>query len=205
MILVIDNYDSFTYNIVQQLGELGAELCVMRNDQITVDEVREMDPTHIVVSPGPGYPSDAGVSREVIRELSADIPMLGVCLGHQCIGEVFGGVVSHAPSLMHGKTSEVFHDQTDPLFRGLPSPFVATRYHSLIVLEETLPEALYVIARTASGEIMGVRHRERPVVGVQFHPESILTEFGIQIFRNFLEESRPASQTTTQPQETSVP
>ncbi len=186
MILVIDNYDSFTYNIVQEMGELGAELCVVRNDQITVDGVRDMNPSHIVISPGPGFPKDAGVSMDVIRELGQSTPLLGVCLGHQCIGEVYGGVVSHAPQLMHGKTSMIHH-QGDPLFAGLPDPFVATRYHSLIVQEETLPDALEVTAWAESGEIMGLRHKSYPVVGVQFHPESILTQNGIRMLQNFIE------------------
>lgn len=186
MILVIDNYDSFTYNLVQEMGELGAELHVARNDQIAVDEVRRLNPSHIVISPGPGYPRDSGVSREIIEELGPSLPVLGVCLGHQCIGEVYGAVVSHAPRLMHGKTSHMYH-RGDPLFTGIPSPFVATRYHSLVVLEETLTPDLSVIAFTEAGEIMGLRHKRHPVVGVQFHPESILTEFGKRILQNFIE------------------
>ncbi len=188
MILVIDNYDSFTYNIVQELGELGAEILVLRNDQTTLDEIRDLNPSHIIISPGPGFPKDAGISRDVIREFGATIPLLGVCLGHQCIGEVFGGEVVHAPSLMHGKTSPVYHKQ-DALFTGVPSPFTATRYHSLIVAEETLPDVLEIIAFTEDGEIMGVRHKEYPIIGVQFHPESILTDFGMRIFQNFLEKT----------------
>ncbi|MDQ7025408.1 MAG: aminodeoxychorismate/anthranilate synthase component II [Anaerolineae bacterium] len=187
MILVIDNYDSFTYNIVQELGELGATIEVARNDQISIDEIRQMKPSHIVVSPGPGFPKDAGISRAVIREIGVEIPLLGVCLGHQCIGEVYGGRVVHAPKLMHGKTSPVFHEN-DPLFSDVPSPFTATRYHSLVVEAATLPDELFVIASTEDGEIMGVRHREYPVVGVQFHPESILTDFGMKILQNFLEK-----------------
>lgn len=186
MILVIDNYDSFTYNLVQEMGELGAEIHVARNDQITLDEVRGLNPSHIVISPGPGYPRDSGVSREIIEELGPSLPVLGVCLGHQCIGEVYGGVVSHAPRLMHGKTSQIYH-RGDLLFTGIPSPFVATRYHSLVVLEETLPPELSVIAFTEAGEIMGLRHKRHPVIGVQFHPESILTEFGKRILQNFIE------------------
>ncbi len=186
MILVIDNYDSFTYNIVQELGELGAEIHVVRNDQITLDEIRLLNPERIVISPGPGFPKDAGISGEVIRELGQTVPILGVCLGHQCIGEVYGGVVSHAPQLMHGKTSRVCH-YGDPLFAGIPDPFVATRYHSLIVQEASLPESLDVIARAETGEIMGVRHKQHPVIGVQFHPESILTEDGMKMLQNFLE------------------
>lgn len=187
MILVIDNYDSFTYNLVQELGELGANLEVVRNDQITVDEIRQMNPSHIVISPGPGFPKDAGISRDVIRELGAEIPLLGVCLGHQSIGEVYGGNVIHAPELMHGKTSPVFH-LGDPLYTDVPSPFIATRYHSLVVEPATLPEELTITAYTESGEIMGFRHVEHPVIGVQFHPESILTEFGMKILQNFLEK-----------------
>jgi anthranilate synthase/aminodeoxychorismate synthase-like glutamine amidotransferase len=185
MILVIDNYDSFTYNIVQEMGELGAQIEVVRNDQVTVDQVRAMQPSHIVISPGPGFPKDSGISPDVIRELGPTTPLLGVCLGHQAIGEVFGGVVSHAKRQMHGKISMIHHDD-DPLFRGLPNPFQATRYHSLVVLPETLPPDLVVTAWTDEDEIMGLRHKHYPIVGVQFHPESILTTNGIQIFRNFL-------------------
>lgn len=186
MILVIDNYDSFTYNLVQLMGELGAELCVVRNDQTTLSEIRQMNPSHIVISPGPGSPDDGGVSLEVIREMGAEKPVLGVCLGHQCIGQAYGGVVSRAPRLMHGKTSMIYHKH-DPLFSGMPNPFEATRYHSLMVEEATLPECLAVTAFTETGEIMGLRHREHPVVGVQFHPESILTTHGKQMLKNFLE------------------
>ena len=185
MILVIDNYDSFTYNLVQYFGELGSELCVVRNDQITLHDIRGMQPSHIVISPGPGNPDDGGVSLQVIDELGATTPVLGVCLGHQCIGQVYGGVVKRAPQQMHGKTSLIYHDG-DPMFAGLPNPFQATRYHSLIVEPQTLPDCLQVTARTDDGEIMGLRHKEYPVFGVQFHPESILTPDGIQILRNFL-------------------
>jgi len=186
MILVIDNYDSFTYNLVQYLGELGATVKVVRNDQITLDEIRDLDPKHIVVSPGPGEPEDGGISNDVIRAFGSEIPILGVCLGHQCIGYVYGGNITRAPRLMHGKTSPVYHGN-DGLFNGVPSPFQATRYHSLIV-EEPLPECLQIIAFTSEGEVMGVRHKEHPVVGVQFHPESILTEHGKKILRNFLDD-----------------
>ena len=186
MILVIDNYDSFTYNLVQELGELGADLHVARNDQITLAEIRSMQPSRIVISPGPGDPDDGGISLDVIRELGASTPILGVCLGHQCIGQAYGGVVTRAPRLMHGKTSMIYH-KDDPLFAGVPSPFEATRYHSLIVEEATLPDVLTVTAFTEEGEIMAVRHRHYPVVGVQFHPESILTKFGPRILQNFLE------------------
>jgi len=185
MILVIDNYDSFTYNIVQELGELGAKLTVYRNDKITVDEVRALAPERIVISPGPGFPVDAGVSLELIRELGPSIPLLGVCLGHQAIGEAYGGLVVHAPELMHGKTSMIYHDG-DTILGDIPNPFEATRYHSLIVDEATLPDCLQITARTATGEIMGLRHNQHPVIGVQFHPESILTGYGLQILGNFL-------------------
>lgn len=185
MILVIDNYDSFTYNLVQLMGELGAELCVVRNDQITLDEVRALRPSHIVISPGPGTPDDGGVSLDVIRALGPTTPILGVCLGHQCIGQAYGGRVVRAPRLMHGKTSLVYHKNA-ALFTGVPSPFEATRYHSLIV-EEPLPDDLLITAFTEAGEVMALRHKHYPVVGVQFHPESILTRFGRRILQNFLE------------------
>jgi anthranilate synthase/aminodeoxychorismate synthase-like glutamine amidotransferase len=187
MILVIDNYDSFTYNIVQELGELGAEICVQRNDQTSIEGIKALNPSHIIISPGPGFPKDAGLSNQIIAEFGATVPLLGVCLGHQCIGEVYGGKVVHAPSLMHGKTSPVYH-KGDALFTGVPSPFTATRYHSLVVREADLPECLEVTAFTESGEIMGLRHKEFPVVGVQFHPESILTDFGMRILQNFLDK-----------------
>ena len=184
MIAVIDNYDSFTYNLVQYLGELGAEVRVFRNDAVTVEELDALDPSHIVISPGPGDPSDAGVSRQVIREMGARRPVLGVCLGHQCIGDVFGGRVVRAKRLVHGKTSPVYHYGSG-LYQGLPSPFDATRYHSLIVAEP-LPEDLEVTAFTTEGEVMGLRHKTYPIHGVQFHPESILTSGGKQILSNFL-------------------
>ena len=185
MILVIDNYDSFTYNLVQLLGTLGAEMHIARNDAITLEQARALNPSHIVISPGPGRPDESGVSAELIRVLGETIPVLGVCLGHQCIGEVYGGTVSRAPRLMHGKTSQVFH-RNQPLFAGVPSPFVATRYHSLIV-EEPLPACLAVTAFTEEGDVMALRHKEYPVVGVQFHPESILTTYGGRILENFLD------------------
>ncbi len=184
MIAVIDNYDSFTYNLVQYLGELGAEVRVFRNDAISADELEALAPSHIVISPGPGDPSQAGISRQVIRELGARRPVLGVCLGHQCIGDAFGGRVVRAGRLVHGKTSPVYH-YGDGLFTGLPSPFNATRYHSLIVAEP-LPDDLEVTAFTTEGEVMGLRHRKLPIHGVQFHPESILTTGGKQILQNFL-------------------
>lgn len=186
MILVIDNYDSFTYNLVQQMGEMGAELCVVRNDQLTLNDVKAMNPAKIVISPGPGNPDDGGISLEIIREMGAQTPILGVCLGHQCIGQAYGGLVTRAGRLMHGKTSMVYHKQ-DGLFSGVPSPFEATRYHSLIVEEGSLPDSLSVIAFTDAGEIMGVRHKEHPVVGVQFHPESFLTTYGPRILKNFMD------------------
>lgn len=186
MILVIDNYDSFTYNLVQQMGEMGADLTVVRNDQTTLAAIKAMQPSHIVISPGPGTPDDGGVSLDVIHEMGSYTPILGVCLGHQCIGQAYGGVVTRAGRLMHGKTSMIYH-KNDPVFTGVPSPFEATRYHSLIVQEETLPECLSVIAFTEQGEIMGLRHKEHPVVGVQFHPESILTVYGPRLLKNFLE------------------
>jgi anthranilate synthase/aminodeoxychorismate synthase-like glutamine amidotransferase len=185
MVVVIDNYDSFTYNLVQYLGELGAKLTVFRNDQPTPDDIAALRPTHIVISPGPGDPEDGGVSNEVIRTFGPRTPVLGVCLGHQCIGHVYGGKVSRAPRLMHGKTSAVYHNGGG-VFNGIPSPFTATRYHSLIV-EEPLPDVLQVTAFTRDGEIMGLQHKAYPVVGVQFHPESILTEHGKRLLRNFLE------------------
>ncbi len=184
MIAVIDNYDSFTYNLVQYLGELGAEVCVFRNDAISAAELDALAPSHVVISPGPGGPSDAGISRQVIREIGTRRPVLGVCLGHQCIGDVFGGRVVRAPRLVHGKTSPVYH-YGNGLYRGLPSPFDATRYHSLIVAEP-LPSGLEVTAFTAEGEVMGLRHKTYPIHGVQFHPESILTNGGKQILSNFL-------------------
>lgn len=186
MILVIDNYDSFTYNIVQRLGELGAELDVYRHDKITVERVRQLQPDRIVISPGPGFPRDAGISLEIIRRLGAEIPLLGICLGHQSIGEAYGGRVVHAPELMHGKTSMIYH-RGDPIFADVPTPFEATRYHSLIVEEATLPESLVVTARAQTGEIMGMRHRCHPVIGLQFHPESILTADGLKMLDNFLD------------------
>ena len=184
MILVIDNYDSFTYNLVQMLGQLGAELVVRRNDQIQAAEVAELQPAALVISPGPGYPRDAGVSLEILRRYP-EIPTLGVCLGNQCIGQAFGGKIVHARDLMHGKTSRIRHEG-HPLFAGVPSPFVATRYHSLMVEEASLPEELAVIARSEDGTIMGLAHRERPVLGTQFHPESFLTEEGPLLLQNFL-------------------
>ena len=188
MILMIDNYDSFTYNLVQYLGELGADVRVYRNDQITVAEIERLAPEKIVISPGPCTPAEAGISCEVIREFAGRVPLLGVCLGHQCIGEVFGGEVVRAPALFHGKTSMIYHDGKT-IFRGLPRPFEATRYHSLVIRRETLPACLELSAETDDGVIMGVRHRSLLVEGVQFHPESILTREGKQLLGNFLSQA----------------
>ena len=186
MILMVDNYDSFTYNLVQYLGELGAEVSVHRNDRITVADIESMAPSHIVISPGPCTPDQAGVSVAVVKAFSGRLPILGVCLGHQSIGQAFGGRIVHARVLMHGKTSMVHHDGRG-LFTGLPDPFQATRYHSLVVDRGSLPDCLEVTAWTADREIMGVRHRELPVYGVQFHPESILTQHGHALLDNFLQ------------------
>jgi len=185
MILMIDNYDSFTYNLVQYVGELGEELQVYRNDKITLEEIERLAPDYLMISPGPCTPNEAGISMDVIRHFAGRVPILGVCLGHQSIAQVFGGNVIRAERLMHGKTSEVLHDGRT-IFTGIPSPFTAARYHSLIVEEETIPDVLEVSARTPEGEIMAIRHREYPVEGVQFHPESIITEHGKQLLRNFL-------------------
>ena len=185
MILVVDNYDSFTYNLVQYLGELGAELVVRRNDQTTIEEVEKLRPERLCISPGPGTPDDAGISNDLIRHFGPRIPVLGVCLGHQCIGQVYGGQIVRADRLMHGKTSPILHEG-DGIFAGLPIPFEATRYHSLIVRRETLPEELEVVAETSEREIMGLRHRKHPVHGVQFHPESIMTGEGKKLLANFL-------------------
>jgi para-aminobenzoate synthetase component 2 len=186
MVLVIDNYDSFTYNLVQYLGELGAEPSVVRNDQTTVQAIEHLWPERIVISPGPKTPSEAGICLDVISAFSGRIPILGVCLGHQAIGQAFGGKVVRAPELMHGKTSEIAHDGRT-IFAGLPNPFAATRYHSLIVARESLPDCLEVSACTSDGLIMGLRHKEVKVEGVQFHPESILTNSGKQLLSNFLQ------------------
>jgi len=191
MLLMIDNYDSFTYNLVQYFGELGADVHVYRNDEITVEQLAELSPAHLVISPGPCTPLEAGISVEAIKTFAGRIPILGVCLGHQSIGQAFGGRIVHAKHVMHGKTSPIHHADTG-VFGGLPNPFTATRYHSLVIERETLPDCLEVTAWTATedggmDEIMGVRHRELPVQGVQFHPESILTEHGHQMLRNFLE------------------
>lgn len=188
MLLMIDNYDSFTYNLVQYFGELGEEVVVHRNDQITLEQVEQLSPRRIVISPGPCSPKEAGISVPLIKAFAGKIPLLGVCLGHQSIGYAFGGEVVHAKELMHGKVSEVHHNNLG-MFRGLPNPFRATRYHSLAVRRETLPEVLEVTAWTDDGEIMGMRHKTMPIEGVQFHPESILTEHGHQMLKNFLEST----------------
>ncbi len=192
MILVIDNYDSFTYNLVQYLGELGSELPVAkkiqvyRNDQIDIEQIQERHPDGVVISPGPGRPEDAGISLELIAKLGPTLPILGVCLGHQSIGQVFGGNIISAPVLMHGKTSEIYHNNVG-VFEGLDNPFSATRYHSLVIEKSTMPEVLEVTAWVEDGTVMGVRHRNYPhIQGVQFHPESILTASGKQLLRNFL-------------------
>ncbi|MEE8257590.1 MAG: aminodeoxychorismate/anthranilate synthase component II [Acidobacteriota bacterium] len=185
MVLVIDNYDSFTYNLFQYLGELGATLEVRRNDQISIEGIEQLRPERIVISPGPKTPNEAGICVELVRRFAGRLPILGVCLGHQCIGQAFGGRVSLAPEIMHGKTSEVSHDGKT-VFRGLPSPFPATRYHSLIVEKASLPDCLEISATSPDGLLMGVRHKSYPVEGVQFHPESILTDVGKQLLNNFL-------------------
>ncbi len=189
MLVMIDNYDSFTYNLVQYLGQLGAEVQVFRNDQIDLMRLERLNPTHLVVSPGPCSPNEAGISVAAIRHFAGRLPILGVCLGHQAIGAAFGGEIIRAPRLMHGKTSLIYHDGRD-IFQGVPSPFEATRYHSLIVNRDNLPDCLMVSAQTAVGEIMGLRHRKHAIFGVQFHPESILTAEGLNILKNFLKRQR---------------
>ncbi len=184
---MIDNYDSFTYNLVQYLGELGEEVKVFRNDKITIGKIKKLKPKRIVISPGPGRPEDAGISCAVIREFAGKIPTLGVCLGHQCLGFVYGGRIIGAGKLMHGKTSLIYHDRKT-IFKGIPNPFEATRYHSLIVERKTLPKSLEIIAWTKEKEIMGLKHKIYPLWGVQFHPESILTKVGKNILANFLKQ-----------------
>lgn len=185
MILVIDNYDSFTYNLVQYLGQLGQEIIVKRNDEIDMAGIEELAPDHIMISPGPCSPNEAGISLETIEHFKGKIPIIGICLGHQSIGQAFGGDVIRAEQLMHGKTSQIIHDGKG-VFEGLPSPFTATRYHSLIVNRETLPDCLEITAETETGEIMGLRHKLYPIEGLQFHPESIITEHGLRMLENFL-------------------
>jgi anthranilate synthase/aminodeoxychorismate synthase-like glutamine amidotransferase len=186
MVFVLDNYDSFTYNLVQYMGELGAEMTVRRNDELTVDEVEALEPDRILLSPGPCTPQEAGISIDLVRHFAGKVPILGVCLGHQAIGAAFGGDVVRAPQLMHGKTSDVAHDGKT-IFSGIQSPMICTRYHSLIVAEKGLPDELEITARTADGTIMGLRHRQHAVEGVQFHPESVLTHDGKRLIKNFLE------------------
>jgi anthranilate synthase/aminodeoxychorismate synthase-like glutamine amidotransferase len=187
VILLVDNYDSFTYNLYQYLGELGADTRVIRNDELSAEEALALRPERVVISPGPGTPDQSGITLEVIRQAAGRLPLLGVCLGHQALGQAFGGRVVRAPKLMHGKTSEVRHDGRT-VFAGLPDPFTATRYHSLVVAPDTVPECLEVSAWTEDGVVMGLRHREYPMEGVQFHPESILTTAGKDLLRNFLEQ-----------------
>ncbi|WP_404406686.1 aminodeoxychorismate/anthranilate synthase component II [Jeotgalibacillus malaysiensis] len=189
MILMIDNYDSFTYNLVQFLGELGEELVVKRNDEITIEEIRQLDPDFLMISPGPCSPDEAGISLEAIRAFAGEIPIFGVCLGHQAIAQVFGGNVVRATRLMHGKTSEMYHDEKS-VYKDLPMPFTATRYHSLIVEKHTLPDELLITSWTDQGEIMGIRHQTLAVEGVQFHPESIMTDQGKKLLQNFLDTYR---------------
>ena len=185
MVLVIDNYDSFTYNLVQYLGEMQVDLQVHRNDQISIDQIRALKPERILVSPGPCSPKESGLSNEIIKTFGQTTPVLGVCLGHQCIGHTFGASVVVNYRMMHGKTSPIKHNGKD-LFQGMPNPFLATRYHSLVIKRDTLPDFLEVTAETDEGEIMGIKHRDLPIWGVQFHPESILTEHGREILRNFM-------------------
>jgi anthranilate synthase component 2 len=191
MLLMIDNYDSFTYNLVQYLGELGEDVRVFRNDQITIDEVAALRPASIVISPGPCTPNEAGISIPLIKRFAGEIPLLGVCLGHQSVGQAFGGRIVHARSVMHGKTSAIHHENRG-VFAGLPNPLTATRYHSLVIERATLPDCLEITAWTDDGEIMGIRHKEHAVEGVQFHPESILTESGHELLGNFLRRVLPA-------------
>ena len=190
MLIMIDNYDSFTYNLVQYFGELGQEVQVFRNDEISLEQIATLKPDHLVISPGPCTPNEAGVSMSVIKQFAGQIPILGVCLGHQSIGQAFGGKIVHAKQLMHGKTSEIHHKQIG-VFAGLPDPFTATRYHSLVIERESLPECLEITAWTDDGEIMGVRHKSLAVEGVQFHPESILTEHGHALLENYLRTPSP--------------
>jgi anthranilate synthase/aminodeoxychorismate synthase-like glutamine amidotransferase len=189
MIVMIDNYDSFTYNLVQYLGEMGEDLRVYRNDEKTVDEIEAMQPDQLIISPGPCTPNEAGISVPLIKRMAGKIPILGVCLGHQSIGQAFGGEIVRAGKLMHGKTSPIHH-QGQGVFAGLPSPFPATRYHSLVIRRDTLPDCLEITAETAEGDIMGVRHKELDIQGVQFHPESVLTEGGKELLRNFVKPTQ---------------
>jgi anthranilate synthase component 2 len=197
MLLMIDNYDSFTYNLVQYLGELGEDVRVYRNDQITVEEIGQLQPGHIVISPGPCTPNEAGISVDTVKRFGGKIPLLGVCLGHQGVGQAYGGRIVHAKQIMHGKTSMIHHTG-EGVFVGLPNPFEATRYHSLVIERESLPACLELTAWTDDGEIMGVRHKEFSVEGVQFHPESILTEHGHQLLTNFLKQTAQRKDAKTQ-------
>src|SRR5947209_3536370 len=196
VVLVIDNYDSFTYNLVQYLGELGERVVVHRNNEITLGEVADLQPVAAVLSPGPGTPGDAGICKDLLLQLGPTLPTLGVCLGHQCLGEAYGGRVRKAQQVMHGKVSPVFH-QEQSVFRGIPSPFAATRYHSLVVERDGLPSDLEVTAWTDDGVVMGLRHRQYPLAGVQFHPEAILTEYGHTLLSNFLQDARAWRNRTT--------
>ena len=189
VVLVIDNYDSFTYNLVQYLGELGEQVVVRRNNEITLEEITMLDPLAAVLSPGPGTPADAGICKDLLLELGPTLPTLGVCLGHQCLGEAYGGRVERTPQVMHGKVSRVLHREQS-VFRAIPSPFLATRYHSLVVDRESVPADLEVTAWTEDGIVMGLRHRQHPLAGVQFHPEAILTEHGHQLLTNFVQDAR---------------
>ena len=189
VVLVIDNYDSFTYNLVQYLGELGEQVVVHRNDGISLEEITQLSPLAAVLSPGPGTPGEAGICKDLLRELGPTLPTLGVCLGHQCLGEAYGGQVRKAARVMHGKVSQVLHEEQS-VFRGIPSPFAATRYHSLVVERDGLPSELEVTAWTEEGTVMGLRHRHYPLAGVQFHPEAILTEHGHELLANFLQDAR---------------
>ncbi len=197
MIFILDNYDSFTYNLVQYMGELGAELVVHRNDQITCDEIEALAPERIVISPGPCTPDVAGISLELVKRFAGKVPILGVCLGHQSIGQAFGGLVSRAPYIMHGKTSQIHHDGAG-VYAGLPNPFTATRYHSLIVERASVPDCLQIVAETEDGLVMGLRHRHMQVEGMQFHPESILTSEGKRLLGNFLSAPNPVTKEVTQ-------
>ena len=199
MVLVVDNYDSFTYNLVQYLGEMDVAMEVRRNDELSLEEIREMNPERILISPGPCSPRESGLSNEIIKQFGPRVPLLGVCLGHQCIGHTFGGNVIVNYRMMHGKTSPIHHNGRE-LFEGMPNPFLATRYHSLVIEPQSLPPTLEVTAQTNEGEIMGIRHKTLPIWGVQFHPESILTENGRTILKNFLKLSNPHASTKVTPQ-----
>jgi len=188
MLLMIDNYDSFTYNLVQYLSEIGQEVKVYRNDKITIEEVNKLNPKYIVISPGPCTPNEAGISLELINSFKGKVPILGVCLGHQSIGQAFGGKIIHAQTIMHGKTSQIFHENTG-VFNRIKSPFTATRYHSLVIDKKSLPDCFDITAWTDDNEIMGIKHKDMPIEGVQFHPESILSEYGHDLLKNFLDQN----------------